>query len=190
MSAASKPKATAATLIALGDAPYEVHAGELVQKAEPSAEHADAQGALTETLRGRFHGPPGGPKGPGGWWILVEVDVELEEHEVFRPDLVGWRRDRVAERPSGRPVRLRPDWVCEVLSPSNARIDLVRKLDVYRRSGIPHYWIVDPTTETLTVHRLTPDGYLIALRAERGQVVRAEPFDAVELRVGALFGDE
>lgn len=93
MSAASKPRATAATLMALGDAPYEVHAGELVQKADASAE-------------------------------------------------------RAADR------------------------------------------IVDPTTETLTVHRLTPDGYLIALRAERGQVVRAEPFDAVELRVGTLFGED
>jgi Uma2 family endonuclease len=94
------------------------------------------------------------------------------------------------ERPRGRPIRVRPEWVCEVLSTSNAATDLVSKLDVYRRVGVPHYWIVDPATETLTVHRWTPDGYLIALRATRADVVRAEPFDAVELAVGRLFGDE
>jgi hypothetical protein len=28
------------------------------------------------------------------------------------------------------------------------------------------------------------------LRAERGEIVRAEPFDAIEFAVGALFGDD
>ncbi len=87
-------------------------------------------------------------------------------------------------------MRVRPDWTCEVLSSSNAKTELVDKFDGYRRSGIPHYWIVDPDTETLTVHRWTSDGYLIALRAARGDVVRAEPFDAIEIAVGSFFGDE
>ncbi len=190
MSAASKPLETAASLIALGDSPCEVIHGAIVYKAEPSAEHGDAQLGLGSTIRGRFHGPPGGPPGPGGWWILSEVDVELESHEVYRPDLVGWRRERVAERPRGRPVHIRPDWVCEVLSASNAQTDLVDKLEVYRSAAVPHYWIVDPATETLTVHRWTPEGYLIALRASRRATVHAEPFEAIELAIGSLFGDE
>lgn len=190
MSAASKAHATAATLLALGDQPFEVVAGELFRKAEPSAEHGDAQASVAETLRSRYQGPPGGPKGPGGWWIMTEVDVELDVHDVFRPDLVGWRRTSVPERPRGRPVLTRPDWVCEILSPSNARVDLVKKLNIYLRVGIPHYWIIDPDTETLTVHRWTADGYLIALRAARGDTVRAEPFDAIEIAVGTFFGDD
>jgi Uma2 family endonuclease len=190
MVARAAPRATAATLAALGDAAAEIIHGAVVYKAEPSAEHGDAQLGLGEIIRGRFHGPPGGPRGPGGWWIVTEVEVELEDHEVYRPDLVGWRRDTMPERPRGRPIRVRPDWVCEVLSTSNAATDLVTKLAVYHRNGVPHYWIVDPATETLTVHRFTADGYLIALRAARPEVVRAEPFDAIELHVGSLFGDE
>jgi hypothetical protein len=42
----------------------------------------------------------------------------------------------------------------------------------------------------LTVHRLEPHGYLVALTAATGETVHAEPFDAVELRVGVVFGDE
>jgi len=190
MSAASKSLATAETLLALGDEPWEVIHGILVRKADPSAEHGDAQLALGSTIRTSFHRSTGGPGGPGGWWILSEVDVELQTHEIYRPDLVGWRRTRLPDRPRGRPVRVRPDWVCEILSYSNAKMDLVEKLDVYRRSEIPHYWIIDPDTETLTVHRWTADGYLIALRAARGSIVRAEPFDAIEIAVGSFFGDE
>lgn len=190
MSAASKSLATAETLAALGDEPWEVIHGTLVRKADPSAEHGDAQLGLGSTLRAFFHRSPGGPSGPGGWRILSEVDVELQTHEVYRPDLAGWLRSRVPERSRGRPVRVRPDWICEVLSSSNAKTDLVDKLDVYRRSEIPHYWIIDPDTETLTVHRWTADGYLIALRASRGSTVRAEPFDAIEIAVGSFFGDE
>ena len=43
---------------------------------------------------------------------------------------------------------------------------------------------------TLRVFRWTPDGYLVALTAQAGQRVRAEPFDAIELEVGVLFGGD
>jgi Uma2 family endonuclease len=167
----------------------EILGGELVRKASPSAEHAVAQGAALVHLGGLFHRRPGGEL-PGGWWILPEVEIELEAHEVVRPDLAGWRRERHLEAPRGRPVRLKPDWLCEVLSPSNASNDLVKKLRVYHRSHVDHYWLVDPHHETLTVLRWTPDGYLTALTAGRSDRVRPEPFDAAEFAVGVLFGDE
>ena len=167
----------------------EIINGEIVEKANPSAEHADAQGGALVHLRGPYHRRSGGDK-PGGWWILPEVEIELSLHEVYRPDIAGWRRDRTPERPSGLPVKARPDWICEVLSPSNASNDLVKKLRVYHQSHVGHYWIVDPQNETLTVLRWTPDGYLAALTAGRADRVRAEPFEAVELPVGVLFGDE
>lgn len=187
MSAASKPLATAETLRALGDERYEVIAGELIRKADPTGEHGDAQSWLPAILKPPFQRRTGGPDGPGGWWIATEVDVELGLHDIVRPDVSGWRRERVPERPVGHPVRHRPDWICEVLSPGNLRHDVVVKHELYRRYGVPHYWIVDPQGATLTVYRLTADGALVA---GRDAVVRAEPFEAIELRVGLLFGDE
>jgi len=127
---------------------------------------------------------------PGGWWLMTEVEVELETHEVFLPDITGWRRDRVPERPTGRPVRMRPDWVCEVLSPSTASRDQGHKHRTFHQCGVGHYWVVDPRVETLTVHRWHKDGYIVVLTADRSQTVKAEPFDAIELRVGLLFGDD
>jgi Uma2 family endonuclease len=184
------PLATIADLLAIPEDErwHEVVHGEVVPKAMSSGRHGGAQSRLSEYV-GPFNRRPGGRQ-PGGWWFATDVEVELEDHEIFRPDVSGWRRDRLAELPRVMPVRVRPDWVCEVLSPSNARRDRVVKFDVYHRSGVPHYWIVDPEEETLTVYRHTPEGYLVVLNASRGDRVKPEPFEAIELQVGVLFGDD
>jgi Uma2 family endonuclease len=80
--------------------------------------------------------------------------------------------------------------VCEILSPSNAKNDLVDKLRAYRRVQVPHYWIVDPDLQVLTVYRYGNETYEVALTAGRDETVYAEPFDAVPLAVGVFFGDE
>jgi len=61
---------------------------------------------------------------------------------------------------------------------------------VLREAGVPYYWILNPDEKVLVVRRLQPDGHPVALAASTGETVRAEPFDAVELPVGVLFGDE
>ncbi len=168
----------------------ELIAGELVDRAPSPAEHGLAETKLGASL-GPFNRRPGGPRGPGGWWILTEVEVlYAETNEVFRHDLCGYRRDAHPERPSGMPQQVRPDWVCEILSPSTARIDIVKKQRTLHRHAVPYYWLVDPATETLSVYRHEPEGYLIVLTAGPDESVRPEPFDAVELAVGELFGRE
>jgi len=84
---------------------------------------------------------------------MTEVEVSCGPHEIYRHDHVGFRRERLPERPTGRPIEQRPDWACEILSPSNASNDTVRKLRTLHRAGVPHYWLMDPERLTLTVLR-------------------------------------
>ncbi|WP_375770052.1 Uma2 family endonuclease [Archangium gephyra] len=182
--------ATVEELLALpNEQAAEIIDGLLVQKAAPSILHGQAQGWLLSVLLPAFHRRGGGAV-PGGWWLAPEVEVELAPGQVYRPDIAGWRRERMPTLSSERPVRLRPDWVCEVLSRSNAHHDLVTKFRTYHRLGVPHYWTVDPETEVLTVYRWQEAGYLAVLTAARGETVRAEPFEAIAWNVGLLFGDE
>src|SRR5579859_6724393 len=96
MTARAKPMALAADLVRMDeDRRREIVRGAIVEKAEPTGEHADAQSYVATLIKGPFQRPPGGSGGPGGWWILTEVDVELAPHEIYRPDVAGWRRDRV-----------------------------------------------------------------------------------------------
>jgi Uma2 family endonuclease len=171
------------------DARFELIDGEFVEKAAPTIDHGRAQAHTITELVQPFDRRPGGPRGPGGWWIGSEVDIALDGR-VFRPDIAGWRRERVAALHNERPFPVRPDWICEIVSDTNRRTDTVVKLRRYHHGGVPYYWMLDQLDRTLTVYRHTPDGYLVALRAEADERVRAEPFDAVELIVGVLLGDD
>ena len=177
--------ATATDLVGLEH--HEVVGGELVEKTAPTGEHGTAQYGLGGLLFG-FHGPGGGSGPPGGWWFGTEIEVEIEAHEVYLPDIAGWRIERMPEPPRGRPVRVVPDWVCEVLSPSTAARDLGWKLQAYHRARVAHYWVVDPANQVLTVYRGQDAGYVPVLAAGADDVVRAEPFDAIDFDVGRIFG--
>lgn len=182
--------ATAADLAALPDGVRaEIIHGAIVERVGPSAEHSMSQISLGSAVTRRFQRTPGG-RWPGGWWFGSEIEVEYETHEVFVHDVAGWRRDRVPQRPTGRPIRIRLDWACEILSPTNQKRDLVDKLNVLHATGVPHYWIVDPLEQALVVYRWAPGEYQTVLSAGAGMTVRAEPFEAVELRVSALLGLE
>lgn len=170
------------------DARLEFLDGELLPKALPTPSHGRVQRAVGGRVGDLFDRRPGG-RFPGGWWIATEVDLELDGRG-FRPDLVGWRRERMPVLSDVRPVAVRPDWICEIVSRSNASHDRVTKMSAYHRAGIAHYWLLDPDEGTLVVMRLAPEGYLNVLGATRGEKVRPEPFDAVEFDVGTLLGDD
>lgn len=164
----------------------EVINGELVYEAMTSFDHGDAQSSLAAAVKSRFGG--GGPGGTNGWWIATEVTVVYAADQGFRHDVAGWRKSRTPERPKGRRVLTRPDWVCEILS-TNKRKDLVLKRRVLHDHGVPHYWVLDPDGKTLSVLRWHADGYLLVGAVSPGEVAALEPFDAVELEVSTLFGD-
>jgi Uma2 family endonuclease len=183
------PVATLEDLLAIPESErrHELIEGSIIEKGAASGEHGEAQFNLSAYL-GVFNRRPGG-RLPGGWWFATEVEIYFDASDTCRPDVVGWRRERVPERPRGVPVMERPDWICEILS-TNKRNDLVKKKRIYHRHHVGHYWIIDPIEETLAVDRWTPEGYVEILAAERGELVRAEPFEAVPLWIGALFGDD
>ena len=181
--------ATLADLLAIteGERRHEVVDGVLVEKEAASGRHGGAQVRLARRL-GPYDRRPGG-RLPGGWWFATEVEIAFDDTNVFRPDVAGWRRERLPELPGEVPIRIRPDWTCEILS-KNKHNDLIKKKRVYHRHRVTHYWIVDPAEETLAVYRWHDDGYVEVLIADRTERVRAEPFDAIDLPVGVLFGDD
>ncbi|MCK6528610.1 Uma2 family endonuclease [Myxococcota bacterium] len=159
--------------------------GELVTLPRPSLDHGEAAWGLTAALDGPFRRGRGGP---GGWWILAEPEVHLGT-DVVVPDLAGWRRDKVPERPRGAYATAAPDWVCEILSPSTQHIDRVRKLRIYAREAVGHAWLIDPQARTLEVYRRGGGFWSLVATHGGDETVRAEPFDAVELPLSLLWGE-
>ena len=161
----------------------EVVAGELHTQPRPASRHARASSVLGGKLGAPFDH---GSSGPGGWIILDEPELHLGA-DILVPDMAGWRRETTPELPDTAFVEARPDWVCEVLSPSTERHDRMRKMPVYAREGVTHVWLVNPRVQTLEVFRLDGESYLFVAGYAGDERVYPEPFDAVELELGALW---
>jgi Uma2 family endonuclease len=182
-----KPLKKGATYADLYDVPEhfvaELLDGDLYVSPRPAAPHARAASVLGAKLLGPFDL---GEDGPGGWLFLGEPELHFGK-DVLVPDLAAWRRERLSEVPDDAYITLAPDWVCEVLSPSTEKLDRGRKLRVYAREGVAHVWLVDPLRQTLEVLALE-SGTWSLLDSHEGRVsVRAVPFDAIELELGALW---
>jgi Uma2 family endonuclease len=161
----------------------EIIDGELVTQPRPASPHASA----TSVLEGELHGPfRRGSGGPGGWILLFEPELHLHG-DVLVPDLAGWRRVRMPEPPVGAAFELAPDWTCEVLSPSTAATDRIRKLPIYARERVGHVWLIDPIAQTLEVFRLEGERWLRLGGWGADAKVRAEPFESFELELATLW---
>lgn len=167
----------------------EILDGELHLQARPARPHANASSVLGGELYGPFRRGTGGP---GGWIILDEPELHLGPRpDKLVPDLAGWRRARMPDAlgPEGAPAHydLAPDWACEVLSPGTERVDRGKKMRIYRREGVPHVWLINPLAQTLEVYRLEDGKFSLLETFEGDEVVRAEPFEAIELSLGVLW---
>jgi len=159
----------------------EIIDGELIVNPRPATPHAHSASAIGAEVWGSYSGPPGSPERPGGWWILFEPELHFGE-DVLVPDVAGWRRDRMAQIPNAAFIAQAPDWICEVISPSTGTIDRSRKTRLYAREGVGHLWLVDPLMRTLESYRLDGEHrWVVANNFGGDDVVRAEPFDAIEL---------
>lgn len=160
----------------------EILDSELITSPRPTSAHALAAWAIGQDA-GPFARRPGGPGGPGGWWILFEPELHLGP-DILVPDLAGWRRERLPVLQNVAYFELAPDWVCEVLSPTTAHRDRVRKKPIYAREQVGHIWLVDPAIRTLEVYRLEGDTWVDAGAYGDTERVHAEPFEAVEMDMG------
>ncbi|MCL2779725.1 MAG: Uma2 family endonuclease [Polyangiaceae bacterium] len=161
----------------------EIVDGVLYTHPRTASPHAIASSVLGGNLGGSFDWGHGGS---GGWIIVDEPEFHFGE-DVVVPDIAGWRRERMPKVPAVAFFTLAPDWVCEVLSPSTEKLDRTGKMDVYAREGVRHLWFVDPIARTLEVHRLQNGLWLRVATYCDDAKVRAEPFDAIELELAALW---
>ena len=187
MASPARKAATYADLLKLPeDRIGEIVDGELYASPRPGGPHASCAFSLGAEI-----GPPYQRRrgGPGGWLLMFEPELRLRD-DTLVSDLAGWRRERLPSVPDAPAVTLPPDWVCEILSPSTERMDRVKKLPAYARHGVAHAWLINPATRTLEVFRREGTSWVLAATHADDAIVRAEPFDAIEIDLLHLWGEE
>ena len=156
----------------------------------PASKHTLASSRLGFRLGGPFDLGEGGP---GGWHILDEPELHFPdpsapgEIDALVPDLAGWRRERMPEVPDVAFFTLAPDWICEVLSKSTAKVDRDDKMPIYAREGVRHAWLIDPIARTLEVFVLDGRRWGASGTWRDSDRVRVPPFEAIELYLSVLW---
>ena len=164
--------------------------GELIVSPRPAGAHASASSAMGADINAPYHRRKGSPGGPGGWWILFEPELHLGGH-VLVPDLAGWRRERMPAKPAAAWFSLPPDWVCEVISPSSAGRDRIRKSRIYRQQGVEWMWIVDPDQRSVEVYQAAGEHWmLLSLDLGDERATRLPPFTEVAIDLLRWWGED
>ena len=70
---------------------------------------------------------------------------------------------------------------------STETLDRGKKLRIYARQGVGHAWLLDPLRRRLEVLSLEVGAWTPLQTHEGGGRIRAEPFDAMELELDALW---
>ena len=89
--------------------------------------------------------------------IFAPIDVQFSNYDVVQPDLVVVLKDnRIITTTKIKGV---PDLVVEILSPSTSKRDEGLKKQLYEKSGVPEYWIVDPDEKAVLRFRHNGSSY-------------------------------
>ncbi len=133
---------------------YQLLEGELVEMPSPTSWHQVVSGELYSALRAHVL------EHRLGRVLYAPLDVVLEDRTVVQPDVIFVSNERMGIL-RRRNVEGAPDLCVEIPSPGTERVDRVRKLGLYARHGVPHYWIVDLEARSIEEYVLAGETYRV-----------------------------
>jgi len=161
-------------------APYQLIGGELIMTPSPTAFHQSIIYRLILKL-GNFV-----EQKKLGVILQSPIDVYLSDEDVYQPDLIFIRADRARGIRKDK-LRIVPDLVVEVLSPSTAYFDFTRKKEMYCARGVEEYWIVDPEAETIEIMIKQGDVYRTERLLHNSEILESAMFPGFSMKVEDIF---
>jgi Uma2 family endonuclease len=123
--------------------------------------------------------------------VLLPLDVQLDERNVFNPDILWYAAGRGPTRHTQPPSPL-PDLAVEVRSPSTWRYDIGAKKARYERHGLPELWLVDTAADEVLVFRRSAPAaasFDLALELGRGEVLVSPMLPGFSQPIEELFSE-
>jgi Uma2 family endonuclease len=159
---------------------YELIRGELCLMPNNSAEH----GYITAQLSGRLIVYV--EDNDLGYCFAAETRfvIELKPDTTMGPDFAFVAKDRIAAIPRKGYLRLAPDLVVETRSPGDAQAEFGLKIARWLQAGVRIVWALDPSTQTLTVHRT---GVMPQILTKQDTVSGEEVLPGFAYPLGRLF---
>jgi Uma2 family endonuclease len=126
---------------------------------------------------------------PIGEVFFAPLDVVMSHYDVVEPDLLYVSRERAATVLVPEHVRGVPDLVVEIASKGTRKRDETIKRALYERTGVSEYWIVDPKSEVVRVHRKGAAGFEppVELRRNAGDTLTTVLLPSLEIPLDQIF---
>jgi Uma2 family endonuclease len=179
----STTKMTAQQFLQLGEDPpgmrLELVDGDVAVSPSPTLDHSNAVVQLIALLSNHLDAKDLGE-------LHHDVAKILNRSNVRRPDLLFFfaaRTHLIGKKAMEGP----PDLAIEVISPSSVEIDREDKSVQYRESGVTHYWIIDPSHQTIDAWRLDNGTYLSSGHGQGTDIVKLQPFPDLEIPLTRLW---
>jgi Uma2 family endonuclease len=123
--------------------------------------------------------------------VSMPLDVRIDDHNVFAPDVLWYAEGRAPATHAGRPYEI-PDLVVEVRSPSTWRYDIGAKKSAYERNGLRELWLVDTAGSVVLAFRRSlaaAPTFDVAIEFERGSQLTSPLLAGFALPLTSLFRD-
>jgi Uma2 family endonuclease len=126
------------------DTRYELINGELIMSPAPSTFHQRANIKLAILLENFAE------KHALGIILEAPTDVILDEHNTVQPDILFISKEEFSKIQENA-IYGAPDLVVEIISQSTIFADRYTKKELYERTGVKEYWLVDITNKSIEV---------------------------------------
>jgi len=163
---------------------YEIIYGEAYAMSAPNDSH---QSILTELLKqiAVFLTGKACKVRPAPYDVRLFYEEDESDDTVVQPDIsIICDREKLGKEG----CRGAPDFVAEILSPSNTAIEMQRKFNLYRDAGVREYWVLDGENKTANVHLFEGDAATTRKYGEK-DVAPVAVIEGLFVELGPVFAE-
>jgi len=176
-------------LVDSSDQRYELINGEIYLLASPTFTHQVVVNEISWHFNNYFKGKPCRS-------LTAPLDIRLfgyatkfeEDPNVVQPDvIVICDENKVNEKNKYEGI---PSLVVEVLSPSTKGKDLAAKLNLYMKSGVLEYWVVNLENESILQYSFSKERDIDNLMSlQQGDTIQSTVFSGLEILLSDIFSE-
>jgi len=163
---------------------YEIIYGEVYAMSAPNTYHQSILMELSRQISNYLTGKPC-KVFPAPFDVRLFYTDDESDDTVVQPDITIIC-DRKKIGPEGG--RGAPDFIAEILSPSNTAIEMQRKFQLYREAGVREYWVLDPEHETLHVYDFK-DNAIFPRTYRSTETAKVGIFEDLEIVLEPVFAE-
>ena len=157
--------------------------GKLFKMSAPSIDHQRISGRLFVKMYSYLEGKR--CEAFSAPFDVVLKNPNGEDNTVLQPDLcVVCDPEKLAD---GKRCYGAPDWVLEIVSPSNVEKELSKKMHIYEEAGVVEYWVLRPEEKELDIFVLQDNGYIGLKPRFAGEVVSPQKFPDLQINLSEIF---